>query len=92
MPLTIECRAVFRFEVSKEITEVPHRVGEVDRRSPDGADFIGVFRRSCWGGELRSIGGRNGEVVGVRGGEPIEVAAMGARGARSVADARGCEA
>lgn len=69
-----------------------HRVGEVDCRSPDGADFIGVFGGGCWGRELRGFGGRNREVVGVGGGEPIEVAAMGARGARSVTDARGREA
>lgn len=90
--LTVKGRAVFRFEVPEKFTEEFHRVGEVDRRSPDGTNFIGFFGGGCRGGKLRCGGGGDGEVIGIGRGESIEVAAVGARGPRGIANARGSEA
>lgn len=68
--------------MSARLTVVP-QIARISSGSSEGG---------CWGRELRGVGGRNGEVIDVGGGDSIEVAAVRARGARDMTDASGREA
>jgi hypothetical protein len=62
---------VFRFETLDELPECLHRIGQVDRRPPNRANFVGlILRRLSGSGGQGSYGGRRErEAVRIRGGE-----------------------